>query len=99
MTYWLDALCERLTRRAEPPTFFQTTSQEEDAMPTPTRIYVVAQKASEAPAPRRLVRAQTPAAALRHVVDDTLIVAIASQDDLVACVAAGVKVEDAKGAE
>lgn len=64
-------------------------------MKAATRIYVVAPKVSDGPAKRRLVRAAHSAAALRHVVEDTLVVTVASQDDLVDCVANGVKVEDA----
>ena len=43
----------------------------------------------------RLVRAPNAAQALRHVAADTLHVAVASQDDLVELVEAGVKVESA----
>lgn len=62
-------------------------------MPTATRIYVVAPKTSEEPVKRRLVRAANQSAALRHISDE-FIVALASQDDIVDCVAAGVKVEE-----
>lgn len=41
----------------------------------------------------RLVRAIHPAQALRHVAEDTLSVTVATQDDLVRLVAAGVQVE------
>jgi hypothetical protein len=60
------------------------------------RIYVVAPKIAEAgkPAPRRLVRATHPANALRHVAEAQFAVAVASQDDLVALLGEGVKVED-----
>lgn len=43
----------------------------------------------------RLVRASNAAQALRHVATDTLVVAVASQDDLVELIEAGVKVEAA----
>jgi hypothetical protein len=46
-----------------------------------TRIYLVKPKAGDGR--HRLVRAASQAAALRHVVEDTLEVALASQDDLV----------------
>lgn len=60
-----------------------------------TRVYIVSPKVAEAgkePA-RRLVRATHPSNALRHVAADQLQVAVASQDDLIACLAAGIKVE------
>lgn len=60
-----------------------------------TRIYAVALKFSPPDALVRLVRASNPAQALRHVARDTLIVKIASQDELVMNIAAGVKVETA----
>jgi hypothetical protein len=44
------------------------------------------------------VRAPNAAQALRHVTADTLSAAVASQDDLVTLVAAGVKVEDSGAA-
>lgn len=46
-----------------------------------TRIYIVRPKNGEGKS--RLVRASSQAQALRHVVEDTLIVELASQDDLV----------------
>ena len=57
-----------------------------------TRIYRVTAKRPDGPKPR-LVKASSQAQALRHVVEDTLTVELASQDDLVALVATGVKVE------
>lgn len=70
-------------------------------MTAPTRIYIVTPKIVEdgKPVAKRLVRAPTPAQALRHVASE-FDVAVASQDDLVAAVADGVRVEDAgaKGA-
>lgn len=57
------------------------------------RIYVVNQVGKDAP---RLVRAVHQAAALRHVAADLLCVAVASQDDLVELLGAGVKVESVK---
>ena len=69
-------------------------------MATPQRIYVVRNVAAEVDAeqipPRplaRLVRAPNAAQATRHVAADTLVVEVASQDDLVELVAAGVAVE------
>ena len=61
------------------------------------RIYRVANAHARTPdgaeLPSRLVRAPNPAQALRHVAADTLAVAVATQDDLVRLVAAGVQVE------
>lgn len=56
-----------------------------------TRIYIVTNDTSEP----RLVRAANPAQALRHVARATFSTAVASQDDLVAAVGKGAKVEDA----
>jgi hypothetical protein len=59
------------------------------------RIYAVSPKVTtEASAPR-LIRAGNQSQALRHVAKDTLNVTVASQDDLVAGLTKGVKVEDA----
>lgn len=63
-----------------------------------TRIYIVTPKKAEHPVKPRLVRASTAAQALRHVATD-LQVTVASQDDLVTHVAAGVTVEDSKAAK
>ncbi len=61
-----------------------------------TRIYLVSEK--EAPeSAGRLVRASTPAQAIRHVATDLFHVDVASQDDIVRQVAGGVKVEVARG--
>lgn len=65
-------------------------------MATSGKIYVVSQKAGDA-ALERLVRASNSIQALRHVVADTMTVTLATQDGLVRLIAAGVKVEDAKG--
>lgn len=54
------------------------------------RIYLIRVGDSD-----RLVRASHPAQALPHVARDIATVKVASQDDLVQCVADGVKVEDA----
>lgn len=43
----------------------------------------------------RLVRATNQAQALRHAAKSTFTVKVASQDDIVAAVTSGVKVEDA----
>lgn len=63
------------------------------------RIYIVAPKTVEAGAPeqRRLVRATHPANALRHVAEAQYGVAVASQDDLVALLGKGVRVESIDG--
>lgn len=58
---------------------------------TTTRIYHVRPKLPGDGA--RLVRATNAAQALRHVVTDTLIVELASQEDLVRLLGAGVEVE------
>lgn len=62
------------------------------------RIYAVSPKTTtkEAAAPR-LIRADTQAQALRHVAKDTLNVTVASQNDLIAGLTKGVKIEDAAG--
>lgn len=56
------------------------------------RIYAVTNNVGENV---RLIKATNPAQALRHASKTTLVVKIASQDDLVAAVTNGVKVEDA----
>lgn len=60
-------------------------------------IYTVASKKAEAGQNPRLVRASNRAQALRHVAED-FEVEVPSQEALVKCISAGVKVEDA-GAE
>lgn len=50
-------------------------------MASDSRIYLVRQRNGEGR--RRLVRASSPSAALKHVVDDTLECVYASQDDIV----------------
>lgn len=59
---------------------------------TPTRIYAVQRNASGT---MRLVRATSQAQALRHVAVDEYDVDVATQDQLVAAVGAGVQVETA----
>jgi hypothetical protein len=64
-------------------------------MPTPrpdTRIYLVTDKKADA---KRLVRAPNNAQAIRHCAKD-FSATVASQDELIAAVGAGVKVEEAK---
>lgn len=90
-----NSLCVILDRRQpwHAPRAPHPYSNAKDSMTT-DRIYVVSPKAAEGaekPA-RRLVRAPNQAQALRHVAKD-LQVTVASQDDLVELVAAGVKVE------
>lgn len=58
---------------------------------TPTRIYVV----KRADAKPRLVRSTSQAQALRHVALDEYTVDVASQDELVLAIHAGVDVETA----
>jgi hypothetical protein len=69
-------------------------------MAAPQRIYRVAnalvEDAATGGAFTRLVRAPNAAQALRHVATDTLSVAVASQDDLVELIEAGVKVESVR---
>lgn len=66
----------------------------------PERIYRVTPKAEGAePKESRLVRAGSQAQALRHVAAETLAVSLASQQDLVELLGAGVKVDDAKAEE
>ncbi len=59
-------------------------------MATATRIYIVTIGESD-----RLVRATHPSQALMHVVRDIAAVGVASQDELVDCLADGIKVESA----
>ena len=59
----------------------------------PQRIYAVTPKNGNGTT--RLVKATTQATARSHVAKDTLSVQVASQDQLVESVAAGVKVEQA----
>ena len=56
-----------------------------------TRIYIVTDANAKTP---RLVRAATPAGAIRHVVADMFLARPASQDVLVAALQAGLIVED-----
>jgi len=58
-------------------------------MSTSTRIYIITQAEKW-----RLVRASHPSQALMHVAKDLLSVRVASQDDIVAALTLGVKVED-----
>jgi len=58
------------------------------------RIYTVRDEDAPDALPR-LVRATHPTHARRHVLRRPLVVEIASQEDLVAAISAGVKVEDA----
>lgn len=57
-------------------------------MATSTRIYIVTVGESD-----RLVRASHPSTALQHVARDIARVRVASQDDLVQCLADGIAVE------
>lgn len=64
-----------------------------------TRIYTISRKKSPAEAPTntlpRLVRATSQAAAMRHVAAADYDIGVASQDELVDAMGAGVQVEDA----
>jgi gamma-glutamyl-gamma-aminobutyrate hydrolase PuuD len=57
---------------------------------TKVRIYIISLNASDAP---RLVRAANKAQAVAHIVSE-FDVRVASQDDLIEAVQAGVKVEE-----
>lgn len=62
------------------------------------RIYLVASKLPRVGEPmteRRLIRAPNAAQALGHAARSSLAVTVASQDDLIELVKAGVSVEDA----
>lgn len=58
------------------------------------RIYAIVVPV-DVPAGTHLVRASTPAAAKRHVAGGLLTASVASQEDLVAALQAGTKVETA----
>ena len=59
-------------------------------MTTQTRIYKV-----QTPTGARLVRAPNRSQSVNHVARDTIRAEVASQDDLIALLADGVKVEEA----
>lgn len=63
-------------------------------MSTPKRIYVVTNTTST-PNRQRLIRAATPAQAVRHAARDSFDVVVASQDALVTLLGAGIQVETA----
>lgn len=67
-------------------------------MAAQTRVYIVQPRTEgDQPIPtnqRRLVRATHPAHALRHVADGAYLVQVASQDDLIELLDAGVRPED-----
>lgn len=63
-------------------------------MSAPTRIYLVTIGGSD-----RLVRAAHPSQALMHVARDIAAVKVASQNDLIDCLADGIKVEEPAQAE
>ena len=58
-----------------------------------TRIYVVDKRIG--PSEARLVRAENPSQAIRHVTRGLFDAGVASQDDLVELIAKGIAVEDA----
>lgn len=58
-----------------------------------TRIYIV-----EHGDKKRLVRASHPSPVVQHVSKDLIKVRIPTQDELFACAAAGIKVEDVNAA-
>lgn len=66
------------------------------------RIYCIwsgpARHDGDVPMIPRLVRATSPAQALRHVATDIMAVKVASQDDLVSLMGAGIIVENATAA-
>lgn len=63
-----------------------------------TRIYVVRHSLGESEV-KKLVRAGTPAQAIRHAVKASVEARVAEQDDIVALVSAGAKVEEATGGD
>lgn len=60
-----------------------------------TRIYVVRTVERTGDFSERLVRAHTPAQAIRWCAKDIIFAEVASQDDLVALASSGVRVEKA----
>lgn len=60
---------------------------------TPQRIYAIQNMHAEASKPPFLVKASTPAQAIRHVVKSQFTAEVASQDQLVAALTAGAVVE------
>lgn len=67
-------------------------------MAAQTRVYLVQPRRADGQpsdiTERRLVRATHPAHALRHVADGAYSVEVASQDDLIALLDAGIRPED-----
>lgn len=64
-------------------------------MAAQTRVYVVVPRTAPAKGePRRLVRSVHPATALRHVADGEYSVSVATQDELIALLGKGVRVEE-----
>jgi hypothetical protein len=61
---------------------------------TATRIYIVG--SSDPAFPVRLVKASIRQQALSHVAQSLFTVRVASQDDLISALGAGIKVESAK---
>lgn len=62
-----------------------------------TRIYVVTEAATaDKPEQKRLIRTSSQSAAIAAVTDPRFTAAVATPDELVALVGAGVKVEDAQ---
>jgi hypothetical protein len=70
-------------------------------MATESRIYTVTESANAAagsPVVRHLVRASSPAQAIRHITNRQFVAQVSEQDDLVDLAGAGVKVQDATAA-
>lgn len=64
-------------------------------MAAQTRVYVVVRRDAEPKGEsRRLVRSAHPATALRHVADSEYSVSVASQDELIALLGKGIRVEE-----
>jgi hypothetical protein len=61
---------------------------------TASRIYAIVDKSTKKP---RLVRSGHPSTALRHVAAEAFDVRVATQDDIVSGLAAGLKVEAIAG--
>jgi hypothetical protein len=70
-------------------------TESEESIVSETRIYRISEINSPAGKLCALVRAGTQAQAIRHVVRNRFSADVATQDDLVGLLSAGVKVEDA----
>lgn len=62
-------------------------------------VYLIQPKTQTSPKSFRLVRANTPSQAVRHVATDTLAVEVAKGTTIAELMSAGVKCEDARAPE